>query len=256
MRAYIQSKDGEPTNANTFQAREGFRLLGVETVLFDVAELDTLPLTPATIVCGYVGVVHRALERLGLPTPDLHAAPLALRPLFGRAIRETTLGEIRGMVVPIFVKPLSQHKAFTGHVRRGELDDLHRTSHLPDEFEVLISDVVRFVSEWRCFVVNGRCVGARPYAGEVLPSTPDWSVLHRAIAAFGDTAPAGYTIDLGVLEDGSTSIVEVNDGYALGAYGLPPIPYAELLEARWIELVAGITTPPRSSFAARPPPAG
>jgi hypothetical protein len=251
MRAYIQCKDGEPTNVNTFQAREGFRLLGVEVVPFDVAELEALPLTAATIVCGYVGVVHRALERLALPPPDLHPAPPVLLPLFARSIRATTLGEVRAMTMPVFVKPLSQHKAFTGHVRRGELDDLHRTSHLPDDFDVLVSDVVRFVSEWRCFVVNGRCVGARPYAGDVLPSAPDWSVLRRAIETLGDAAPAGYSIDLGVLDDGATSIVELNDGYALGSYGLAPIPYAELLEARWKELVAPRTQPPDSPYVAR-----
>jgi hypothetical protein len=31
-------------------------------------------------------------------------------------------------------------------------------------------------------------------------------------------------------------MVEVNDGYALGAYGLMPLAYAKFLAARWAQL--------------------
>jgi hypothetical protein len=35
---------------------------------------------------------------------------------------------------------------------------------------------------------------------------------------------------------GRTLVVEANDGFALGAYGLMPVDYARLLAARWAEL--------------------
>lgn len=238
MRAYIQHKGGGPTNGNTFNATEGFRLLGVETVPFEAAELDALPLDRETLVCGYVGIVHRALERLGVALPALHPAPPAVAAFYGRSIRATTLGEVRTLDQPIFVKPLSQHKAFTGHVRRGDLDDLNRTAHLDDDFDVLVSDVVDFVSEWRCFILRGRCVGAKPYAGDVRATSPDWRVLDGALDALGDALPAGCSIDLGVTREGATLVVEMNDGYALGCYGLAAVPYAQLLEARWLEIVS------------------
>ena len=37
--------------------------------------------------------------------------------------------------------------------------------------------------------------------------------------------------------DGRTLLVEINDGYSRGCYGLPPNLYAQLLSARWAELV-------------------
>ena len=37
-----------------------------------------------------------------------------------------------------------------------------------------------------------------------------------------------------------TLVVERNDDYALGADGLAAVPYAQMLEARWIELVGGV----------------
>ena len=49
-------------------------------------------------------------------------------------------------------------------------------------------------------------------------------------------APKGYAIDFGVTADGKTVLIEVNDGYALGSYGLMEIDYAKLLSARWAEL--------------------
>ena len=36
--------------------------------------------------------------------------------------------------------------------------------------------------------------------------------------------------------DGRTLLIEINDGYALGNYGLQEILYAKLLSARWAEL--------------------
>ena len=44
----------------------------------------------------------------------------------------------------------------------------------------------------------------------------------------------GDVITLG----GYELVVEVNDAYALGAYGLPPLRYAAMIDARWAELRA------------------
>lgn len=43
-------------------------------------------------------------------------------------------------------------------------------------------------------------------------------------------------MDFGVTNTGATILVEVNDGYSLGNYGLDSLLYAKLLSARWTEL--------------------
>jgi hypothetical protein len=48
---------------------------------------------------------------------------------------------------------------------------------------------------------------------------------------------AGDAVDLGVLTDGRSALVEVNDGFAVGRYGLEPGAYAEMLLTRWRQLV-------------------
>jgi hypothetical protein len=48
--------------------------------------------------------------------------------------------------------------------------------------------------------------------------------------------PAGYVMDFGVTDKGETVLIEVNDGFSIGSYGLFHIDYAKLLAARWAEL--------------------
>ncbi len=49
-------------------------------------------------------------------------------------------------------------------------------------------------------------------------------------------APSAYSIDIGLTDNDENIIVEVNDGYSLGTYGLDPLLYAKLLSACWVEL--------------------
>jgi ATP-grasp domain, R2K clade family 2 len=58
-----------------------------------------------------------------------------------------------------------------------------------------------------------------------------------AIAAYTDS-PAAYAIDFGIVADGRTLLVETNEAYSLGCYGLPELRYSSLIERRWQELLA------------------
>ncbi len=237
MRAYVQYKAGQPVNLNAFVAQDGFRQLGLEVEPFEAPSLETLPLTADPLVQGYVGVVQRALERLGVEPPFVPDFPDPLHAFTSREIRRSTPG--RRQTIPRLREPYRDQKAFTGYVRGRDVQDLARSAHLPDEFPVWTSEVVTFVSEWRCFVLRGACIGVRPYLQDHRTPVPDLSLVEACIDAYGAAAPAGYTIDLGRTADGRTLLVEVNDGYSLAAYGLPAVPYAQLLEARWTEMATG-----------------
>ncbi len=235
MIAFVQRKDGEWINANAFCAADGFRMLGVEVRGFESTELEALPLNSATIVTGYVGVVQRALERIGAPRPFVPDFPEALMPFVGRRIRQTTLGEVRRSDERVFIKPFRAQKAFTGYVRGRDVHDLGRSAHCDDDFEVIASEVVTFVSEWRCFVLGGECIGVRPYVQDYRTPPPDLRIVDDCIRAFVG-APAAYAIDLGRTDGDRTLLVEVNDAYSLGSYGLSSVLYAHMIEARWREM--------------------
>jgi hypothetical protein len=61
-------------------------------------------------------------------------------------------------------------------------------------------------------------------------------VIRSSIESFDDR-PMGFGMDWGITSDGRTLLVEVNDGYALGNYGIPGAAYTALIEARWRQLM-------------------
>jgi ATP-grasp domain, R2K clade family 2 len=84
--------------------------------------------------------------------------------------------------------------------------------------------------------LDGEVLGIRYYKGDVR-LFPDVTVIDRAIAAYTNS-PAAYAIDFGIVADGRTLLVETNEAYSLGCYGLPELRYSSLIERRWQELLA------------------
>lgn len=237
MLVYIHRPDDTVFSVNRQVALVGFNLRGENIHLFDSDAFDDLPLMEDDIVVGGVGYVHRALKRLGFVVPELPSVPPQLSEFAGRKIWCSTMIEARRAVENgqrLFVKPLpAQLKLFTGRPLL-QFSDLLSTANVPDDTIVECSEVTPFASEFRVFVLHHEVVGVRHYGGDPL-LFPDPQRIKAAIAAYGD-APAGYALDMGVCEDGRTLLVEVNDGYAVGSYGLRPTVYAALIDARWTQL--------------------
>ena len=240
---YIQSdSEGRAYSPNGAVAARGFQFLGYEVRYFLPEELPALTLTPETPVVGGMGTTRAAIEQAAGHLPSLTGVPAALAPYLGRESWRTTPGEVRQAGrYPVFLKPYEDAKFFTGKVvgSSAELDALMEPRPnrpaMPEDFPLLAQEPVVFHSEWRFFVLRGRVLGASHYAGEAL-LFPAAGVVRLALGAFTG-APAGYSADFGVTEDGRTLLVEVNDGYSLGSGGLVANLYAELLEARWAEIV-------------------
>jgi hypothetical protein len=164
-----------------------------------------------------------------------------LHPFLGRAAWRTCIGDVRKAGrFPIFLKPYEQTKVFSGQVINAadELDRLQAIRDgfpvLSEDFAVLAQEPVSFKSEWRVFVVRGAIIGVNFYQGNPLVF-PSPGFINLTIAAY-QQAPAGYSIDFGITDEGNTLLIETNDGYSLGHGALTANLYAELLEARWSEM--------------------
>lgn len=248
MRAYVQQgNQGDFNYLNLEQVAHWFWEKGYEVIRFEYPQLGEgfldrglLSYQHETIVAGGVGTIREALERAGRPLPENLDLPMSLDTWIGRKRWSTTLGEVRDWVnqqsvlLPVHIKPLKAHKKFTGCVVE-QFSDLIKTAAVDDDVEVLAQEVVHFKSEWRASVLRDRIVNVSHYIGDPL-RFPDSEILQSALRAF-EPRPIACGMDWGVTEDGRTLLVEVNDGFALGNYGVRGTPYTAMIEARWREMM-------------------
>lgn len=236
QKAYIRYRDEQhPATGCTWDAWDGLHKLGIETVPFygfgDLAS----DFSDEVMVVGFVGDVLNALRNMGKDPPERMDYPLDLQRFFGREIYRSTLGEVRFNSKKVFIKPDKEEKLFTGIVWDNSPTARRHIVTEPDNLTVWVSEPVNFVSEFRCYVLEGEVLDVRRYKG-IWAIHPDKDTVMEMVASFS-SAPVAYSLDVGVLEDGSTRLVEINDAYALGNYGLNNTLYARMLIARWEQLV-------------------
>lgn len=230
---YIQALNNFPVADWAVDAYMGFRDKQADIIFFE--DIEEVPASPTNIVVGFIEDTNKYFEKLGIPPKRNFNVPYDLRPYAGRALYYTSMWEVRNHPhFPIFVKPVYAKRFVAGVIKSQELMDIF-LKDIPNEEEVMVSEVVNFVSEYRGYVVKGELKGIKHYLGD-FRIFPDMSVVDATIKDFKD-APAGYSIDFGITDDGRTLLVECNDGWSLGNYGLNPSIYTNLLSARWLEIM-------------------
>ena len=198
--------------------------------------LDELQLENSILVHGWVSAVHKSWDIQHINRPHVLDYPLELERYFGRRIWQTTLKEIRRSEKKTFIKPLENQKAFVGHISSGQVPDLIKTARFDDDYPIWASNVINLLSEHRIFVDEGRIIGVSHYLGSPI-IVPDFTDVNEMIILFSSAAPCSYALDVGVTAEGKTVLVEINDAYSLGCYGLPTILYTRMIMNRWKEIV-------------------
>ena len=135
---------------------------------------------------------------------------------------------------PIFIKPANKIKAFTGfQVDNKLMFDLFSEGYQGD---ILVQDVLDIISEYRIYVTDGKIVGCKHYSGDFL-KFPQGHIINSIFQkAKQMLTHHSYTIDVAVLEDGTTALIELNDGWACGNYGLEPLDYYLFCRNRWLQI--------------------
>lgn len=214
----------------------------IETASAKMMERGRVDLAPGTMVGGSVSIVLNALRRLQIDAPEHLPYPASMEPWLHRKVwKEPNLWEVLRAVdqgKSLFVKPAQGWKRFTGFV--VDPTNSYCFNGASKRAPVWVSEPIRFLSEWRAYVVNGdiRAIQFADHGGD-RSKIPDREVITTAIATFVGTgqAPAGFAIDFGVTSNGDTALIEVNDGFSVGAYdGIAPDIYWEMTVARWFQL--------------------
>lgn len=239
-KAYLQTFKGEFATEATYVAFLGCEHLRIKTEKFDYDDIDSLDISRDTIVFGGVTPIRHALGNLGVVVPEPIDIP---EELYKYTKREIEVGTVKYFKengnFPLFVKPTTL-KLFNGLVipDSDELDYISTLTMQGDELRIITSSVVNFVSEYRVFVAEENIIDCRKYSGDY-SVTPDFDFIRETIGNY-KSQPIAYAIDFGVTDNGDTMLIEVNDGYGVGTYGLDGREYVRMSILRWNELCKNI----------------
>lgn len=234
MRAYVQRKaNGDFPNINFAIAYDGLQKMGWEIINYTRSEQLT-EVRKEDLFVGFVEDTKLVLQTLNVQLPTISCYPDELEKYYGRKIWKSTLHDfIRENNFNTFIKPV-ENKFFTGKLVKT-FSDLISIGHQENNVEIWCSKPVEIITECRCFIKYGSVIDIRNYTGS-WKSKPDVELIEKIAKNFSPNLN-GYAIDFGVTKEGKTIVVEVNDGYSLGNFGLFSVDYCKLLNARWTQIM-------------------
>lgn len=198
-------------------------------------DASRIPSGRTNMVVGWISELTKYMEENGIVVPDPMNIPTDLYRFTDRNVSVITMGQFRsGHNLPIFIKPHSKLKFFDAGVMRKQ-SSVSFFDHVPDDFLVMTSDVVDIISEWRAFVIDGEIVGLKNYIGDFTRMI-DFGFANNIVSQFR-SAPISYSIDFGLTSGGETILIECNDAWSVGDYGLDPNVYFQFLRRRWVDIM-------------------
>ena len=242
QRAFIEQRGNQKFRQEETLVRQACEAQGIEVLPYLAKQIQRrqLPLSRDCFICGDMDAMHGAMKQLGIEPPVPNDFPLSLQPWLHRKVWRTSIRSLEQALEQgreVFAKPAGRRKHFTGRVFASP-GDMYYLAGTSAQEPLWCSEVVRWLSEFRVYVIRGEIVSIHSYHGDASVTLCE-PTLREAIATFtaSGEAPAAYGIDFGVLDGGETALVEANDGYSLGAYGIAAEPYTRLLFTRWEELL-------------------
>lgn len=149
-----------------------------------------------------------------------------------------TLQEVRERVnngKTLFIKPYDI-KLFTGFVVDKYF--LKTLDSHPSNTKIITSKPFdkEILSEWRVYIHMYKIFDIRNYSGDIF-NIPNKNYILNIINKYDHIFPTAYTIDVGILEDGQNVIIEFNDMWAIGNYGMDNSDYLRLLKQRYFQII-------------------
>ena len=220
--------------------------MGAEIVPYHLIDEIYDEVTREDIVLDYIDQCRAIFKKFGA-NPYMPDYPDSMRKYLGRKVWTDTIDNISccegKWSAGMFVKPVKD-KAFTGKVVKS-IRDLIGCGSCYENYEVLVSEPIDIMAEWRCFLRYDRIMDVRPY-GSISNMDYDGYMYHYDCSVLNDMMrdfvswrerPYGCSMDICVTREGRTLLVEFNEAYALGCYGLYSINYAKLISARWSQIL-------------------
>jgi len=168
-----------------------------------------IPIGSVEFVQEYLKIYH-----------DIEIKPINIpEELFPFCERTIINGTEKDIIGEKFVKSNDKIKSFT------EITD----EAPPGNYQ--ISDLIDIESEWRTFVYKNELVGIQNYSGN-FKIFPDVEKIETIIKNYKN-APITYTLDVAILENGKTDIVEIHDFFSCGLYGFSDKKILPYMFSKW-----------------------
>ena len=241
MKAFLEKIGGEWLDDFVYISKYPLSDRGYTIVPFDGDDMENTLLnkhiTKDDMCVGSVQATTKFFEIAGVKTPESITYPTELDPFLGRTIKMRMLGDITSKSLPLFIKPASEIKKFTGDVfkTQSHLDNLKYFDGCNEKTVIWTSTLLEFETEYRVFVSNGVIYGMKHYQGDYAKMV-DIEEVKKMIATY-KSCPSAYTLDVGLTANGETKLVEVNDMWAIGSYGLEGRDYSLLCARRMKEIM-------------------
>ena len=229
---YRVDDKGVPFDNFCSDAAIGANEQGIPCIAF--SDIKSVPYNPYHIVVTSVEESQEWLGRKVEAIDDSWATQFK-----GRKEYSSTLEAVYNF--PCFVKPATEVKAFTGLVVNNDRELRLFTNNFDGILSV--QEVVEIESEYRLYYTDGRGVlGIKHYLGNPY-ITPDEGFVEMVVkSAKEKLKEKSFTLDFGIKENGETFLIEINDGWAIGNYGLSPDKYYSFVKNRWLQLT-GVLSP-------------
>ena len=140
----------------------------------------------------------------------------------------------------LFIKPV-EIKLFTGLILDGCVQSC--LENLPEDTQVMAHKPFEndILSEWRFYILNNeiKFIGNYSCDPTFFPSAAEVSDLINENAFSEVNFPCAYTIDVAVMDTfiPAQEVVEYNDMWAIGNYGMENDMYLRMLKERYFEIM-------------------
>ena len=239
-KVFVQVKNGYPINVDVQNAIDGFEYLGYDPISFTLEDVLVGKMDIRAKQNPFVGSIDgmtKLLKNIGkYPEPIDFPNSIIESNLLNRNISTMKLNDFindfKNNNIPKFVKPVKT-KLFDGMLI-SKIENLNYLRDL-DNIDIIVSDKIDIVSEHRVYVHNKKAIYSCNYSGD-FRINPDFNYVDLLIENYIDQ-PISYTIDIAILSDCTSTVVEFNDFWAIGSYGLYCIDYAQMLLDRYEQII-------------------
>lgn len=217
------------------------RDIEIQRVLMqDLGSFSSLIKDEGSLVVGTVEFVEKALQIKGLSQlPFFECYPTCFQDFYQQKINKVLLKEVDWNNKLQFIKPLKT-KLFNGvRLNSKELQDLEEIEFiktLPLDTEVYSCSLIEIEQEWRVYIKNREILGFERYDDGNSPDMFNMVFIQKLLTVC--KINHNFAIDVARLAEGSWTVVECNDAWALGLYGksIRPSDYIDFLYQRWRSL--------------------